>query len=466
MSQPSFIFIVSDSLRADSLSFSGHPEAETPNLDKVANRSSVFLNHYAQAPVCGPSRNSFWTGRYPHSNGSLNNLAGLGAHERTFVEMLSENGYDCTSFGANHLQPEPSGFSKIVASRGKHPESSYKRYLDDQDLRQDPETIEDGDWPASPPHGTIAGDMKYQQDSYATKRAVDYIKNKSASPFFLYLGLKNPHPPYACDQKHYDIYKDKQLAVNDFKDPEKHLHPKLLERYNAANYKSLTRKDIQNIKSLYLGMISFVDEQVGRIMQVLEETGLDDNTHLVFTSDHADFCGDLNLFGKTDLPIKHLTHVPLLWKAPQGTANTIQDFTENIDLAPAFLELAGIEAPYYIEGRNLFNSTRNWAFSESADGHFNDRTQRYDKGAYYASYIDAEWHYIHATLPGHCALYHVSDDPLCHYNVIDENRSLATEIQTKLFNHIMSGTVPIQDNSVSSWKEYHEGAGIALEVWE
>ncbi len=467
MAKPNFIFIVSDSLRGDCVSYAGHPDVQTPFLQEASERGHVFCNHHAQAPVCGPSRNSFWTGRYPHSNGSHNNLVSFGEHQRTFVDLLGEDGYDCVSFGSNHLQPEPAGFRMLVSSRNKHPRSSYRRYRADTGLNGVPGEIDQSTAGSSPPCGLLREEMDLLPDAYATTRAVEHLQDRPESPFFLYLGLHLPHPPYAADRRHFEMYDNTRINIADYQDSGIQLHPKLQEVYDAANYGALTEDNVRIITAHYLAMATFVDEQVGRVLTTLRDTGLDGNTHVVFTSDHGDFCGDMGMFVKTDLPIRHLTHVPLLWVTPEGTDDRVESFSENVDLAPTFLQAAGIECPYYLEGKNLFDGGhRDWAIAESSDRESIDGSQRYQKTTSYTSYVDREWNYIHSTKADHCALYHLTQDPHCHRNVLHSFPEKAAELRTKLLDHMLSDRIPHQDNSLASWEEYHGGAGIDESSWE
>ena len=137
-----------------------------------------------------------------------------------------------------------------------------------------------------------------------------------------------------------------------------------------------------------------------------------------------------------------------------------------MDLAPAFLDAAGIERPYDLEGRSLFDGGRDWALAESCDGRYNATNQRYEKTTCYTSYVDREWHYIHATNPDHCAFYHLTEDPHCHRNVMQANGEKVGELRTKLLDHTLSARIAHQDNSLASWQDYHGGAGIDVAAWD
>jgi len=394
------------------------------------------------------------------------NLSGIGAHQRTFVELLRDAGYDCVSFGSNHLQPEPGGFRKLVSSRHRHPESSYRRSLAGLNLEADPEEIDPSTATrSSPPFGLLTGDMAHLSDAYSTGRAVEYLGAQPESPFFLYLGLHLPHPPYTADRKHFEMYEPSRISIADFRDPGIRLHPKLQNTYDASNYGALVEEDVRMVTALYLAMVTFVDEQVSRILAALRDAGLETNTHVVFTSDHADFCGEMGMYVKVDLPIRSLTHVPLLWLTPEHTAGQADRFSEGVDLAPTFLRYAGVESPYDLEGKHLLDGGRGWARADSGEGRYNDRTQRYERESWYTSYVDREWHYIHSTRPDHCTLYSLAEDPHCHQNVLGMHAEKADELRTRLLDHLLLTSIAHQDNSLPNWQEYHGGTGTYVRAW-
>ncbi len=124
--------------------------------------------------------------------------------------------------------------------------------------------------------------------------------------------------------------------------------------------------------------------------EALKSRGLDRNTHVLFTSDHGEFCGDLGLFTKAvEVPVKPLVHVPFLWSLPEGTQEVIPDFTEHIDVAPRILQTAGLECPYLFEGQNLLERQRDWAYSEIAKVTYDPKDAKsIESPAISASYLD------------------------------------------------------------------------------
>ncbi|MBT7162474.1 MAG: sulfatase-like hydrolase/transferase [Victivallales bacterium] len=467
MSRPNFVLVVADSLRGDTLGCAGHPDVQTPCLDALAERGVMFPNHYAQAPVCGPSRTALWTGRYPHSNGCMANLVGVGRQERSFVESLADTGYQCLSFGSNHIQPEPGGFAELVSSRHDHVNSAYNHFLQERGLSERPDRIAA---PFETPSrslnfGLTAEPMDLNPDAFSTDRATSFIAGEHEAPFFLYLGLHQPHPPYLSDEAHYGMYDPDEIEIAPFNAPDIGRHPALQKRFEKAGYASLPERSVRQITALYYAAATFVDEQVGKVCQALEEAGLRENTHIIFTSDHGDFCGELGLYVKADVPIRPLIHVPLIWSGPGVAPERAEGFSEMVDVAPTILAAAEVPVPVALEGRSLFDTPRDWACAEIADIAWNAAARRYDAESWYISSVDERWHYLHATRPGYSALYDLAGDPHCHRNVIEDNPTVANELRARLLNHRLAAKPAYQDHSLASWAEFREGAETAQDYW-
>lgn len=466
MDRPNFVFIIADQLRADCLCFMGNADVHTPHLDALCEQGRLYRNHIAQAPVCFPSRTALMTGRTPHSNGAFNNLVGTGAHEVSYVQLLADAGYRCVSFGSNHMQPEPFGFQKVVTSRSNYSNAAYDKWLNDQGLDRSVTDYHPQNELGNPhqiSYGLMAEDMSYHWDAFSTSRAIDYLPELGDDPFYMHLGFHLPHPPYFCDQHYFDLYDPTQVEIADYA-TKFDRHPKLQAMYDAKEYGHVSEAEVREITAYYYGAISFVDAQIGRFLAALKAQGLDDNTHIVFTADHGHFCGQHGVFDKTTFPHHGLVHVPLIWAEPNRLNSTVNGFTEHIDLAPAFLERAGLDVPYFMEGQNVLTSERDWAFSEVGDGVYQESIQRFVKTGYYASSIDAQWQYIYSTVDGHSALYNLAEDEGGRYNVLEKNPEIAVSCKDRLLDRLLMGSIARQDNSIKSFLEFREGEGMDLSV--
>jgi len=402
----------------------------------------------------------------PHSTGAFNNLVGVGAQEISYVQRLADAGYHCVSFGSNHMQPEPFGFHKVVSSRSNYPNSAYGKWLEGLGLSgtvtdYHPQNSLKKDHGVK--YGLMAQDMKYHWDAFGTAQAIDYLPELKERPFYLHLGFHLPHPPYFCDRHHFDLYDPDQIRIADYA-TDFVRHPKLQAMYDGMRSGNVLEQEVREITAYYYGAISFVDAQIGQFLAALQASGLDKNTHIVFTADHGHFCGQHGVFDKATFPHRGLVHVPLIWVHPDSGPSTRDGFSEHIDLAPAFLETAGVDVPYFMEGQNVLTSQRDWAFSEVGDGVYRQPIRRYVKTGYYASSIDAQWQYIHSTVKGHSALYHLSHDPGGRQNVMGDYPEVVSACKDRLLDRLFMGSVARQDNSIKSFLEFRQGEGMDLSV--
>ena len=156
------------------------------------------------------------------------------------------------------------------------------------------------------------------------------------------------------------------------------------------------------------------------------------------------------------MPLKALVHVPFLWAEPQRDQEVVAGFTEHIDVAPAILQTAGLECPYTFEGQNLLQHQRDWAYSEIAKVTYEPKEGKYRKHRYYASYLDAEWQYLHSSEAEYAALYHLRKDPHEHRNVIKEYPEKASELRHRLLDRVLLTTNAHQGTTYRTWQDWHE----------
>ncbi|MEW4456222.1 sulfatase [Bremerella sp. JC817] len=358
--QPNILFIAIDDQNDWIGCLGGHPQAKTPHIDRIAERGTVFLNAHCQAPLCNPSRTSLMTGRRPSSTG----IYGLSPWFRDVPELanlvtlpqhLSAGGYTNYSTGKiyhggygrkkndaefQHLGP-PAGVGarpakKLVNTPAAHPLV---------------------DWGVFPHKDEDKGD--YQVASWA----VDTLNNKPQEPFCLSVGFFLPHVPCYATQKWFDLYPEDELQLpeiieNDRDDTPRfswNLHwklpePRLKFLKDDHQWKNLTRS--------YLACTSFVDAQIGRVMDALEKNGYADNTVIVIWSDHGWHIGEKEITGKNTL-WDDGTRVPLIFAGPGITGGQrCTQPAELLDLYPTLSDLAQLEQPAGLEGHSLIPQLR------------------------------------------------------------------------------------------------------------
>jgi choline-sulfatase len=397
--KPNFVFFMLDQLRADSIGTFGESIVQTPNFDKLASEGAAFANCFVQHSVCTPSRCSIMTGWYPHVNGhrTLNYL--LQPHEPNLLKYLHENGYHIEWYGKNDLLVKES-FDQSVDNRKK--------------ILNGDKTYIPNPWPKDSRlhqsfyYGEKSVEFIRDHDYECVQNSIEFIENRPEDkPFFLYLPLIYPHPPYNVEEPYFTMYDRKKVplpAKADFS-----TKPKFVERYHKLHrIDELTQEDLREIKATYYGMITRTDDLLGQLLKTLEREGLMENTVIVILSDHGDYTGDYGLVekwwtGLTD----DLVRTPLIIKAPfiKNKGTKLYDLIESIDIFPTIMEMAGIEDYHTQFGKSLMplingkNDThREYVFAEGGH-HPQDKhcSEEVLEGIYHAkTYLQQEdFGYIH-----------------------------------------------------------------------
>ncbi len=342
------IYVNPDEMRADVLGCYGHPLVQTPNFDRLAAEGTRFDQCHVQHTVCTPSRCAFMTGWYPHVSGHRTLWNPLQPHEPNPMRYLKQAGYDVHWFGKNDCLA-PGAFDSSVTNV----------YGADGTAGQSPALFKRGQ-PGY--YSFLRGPMDGpSRDELLYERAVDVIRDRRADdpPFFMFLATSFPHPIYHAPQPWYDMYNPDDLPP---------LRP--VRGEGAPDFHALIRRyrDIENtdevvlrkVMAVYLGMTSYVDYLLGRLMDALEETGQADDTAIVLFSDHGDWAGDYGLVEKWPSGLDDtLTRVPLIVRAPgMEKGHVVESPVELFDIVPTTLELAGIEARHTHFARSQVNALR------------------------------------------------------------------------------------------------------------
>ena len=371
--KPNLLFLYTDEQRYDTLAAYGNDRIRMPNLNRLAERSTVFEQAYVTQPVCTPSRASLLTGLYPHTTGCTRNNVPLPAETPCLPEMLRPGGYVCAHHGKWHLGDEifrQHGFDEWQATedtyhawyaphRDQAERSSYHHFLVERGYSPDPVDL--------PPE--IAGRFFRSQimrmpeedsrPAYLSREASRFIRASRDRPWVLYVNFLEPHMPFhSCRDNQYD--RREVVLPADF-DPEAGpvftLRQKLAaHRYRTGGFEGdglRTEKDWRDLIARYWGLCSLVDTHVGRILDALADCGLDDRTIVVFTSDHGDMMGSRRMIGKGHM-FEMSSRVPLLLRRPgQTRSRRVTGPVSQIDLVPTLLELMGRDVPDPLQGASL-----------------------------------------------------------------------------------------------------------------
>lgn len=393
------LWIMVDQLRWDYLSCYGADHIETPNLDWLASDGVRFDRAYVQSPICGPSRMSYYTGRYPRSHGATMNGMPLRVGEPTLGDHLQALGAKCSLVGKTHVIPDRAGMARL----GIDPESAVgKRVAEggfDVFLRDDGEnpTAHPGrrgedyeaylrahgfdggnlweEWANTgvTPDGThVSGWMlenaqyparvpkEHSETAWLTTRGIDYIEAQGDQPWLCHLSYIKPHWPYLAPAPYNDMYSAADLPpVNRSAEERETDHPLLRAWIETRVSKTFSRDEIRDrVAPVYMGLIKELDDQMGRLFDYLRGAGRLEDTMIVFCSDHGDNMGD-HWMGEKDLFYDCSARVPLIIRDPRPEADATRGtatsaLVEAIDLAPTFVEAMGGEPlPHILEGRSL-----------------------------------------------------------------------------------------------------------------
>jgi len=377
------LFIMCDQLRWDYLSCYGHQTLLTPNIDALAAHGVRFENAYCQSPLCGPSRASFYTGRYMASHGVMANNDPTRIDELTIADYLRPSGYRSALVGKTHnrksrtqlqaLGVDPrSELARNAASGGFEPfdqhegllpggqQNDYNAYLKRQGYPGENPWLDyansgedrDGNvrsgWRLRNSIYPARVAEKDSETTYTTNRAIDFLEQQEGDqPWCLHLSYIKPHWPLIAPAPYHDLYASKDVQAVVRADSELHNpHPVYAAFMEQEYSESYARDDVrESVIPVYMGLVRQIDDQLGRLFEYMKQTDQFDNTMIVFTSDHGDYLGD-HWLGEKDLFHEPSVRIPLIIVNPNSTADETRgsvctEMVEAVDLLPTFVEFAG-----------------------------------------------------------------------------------------------------------------------------
>lgn len=459
--KPNILFIMTDDHASQAISCYGSKINKTPHIDQIASQGIRFNNCFCTNSICAPSRATILTGKYSHINGVRNNAQEFDGTQMTFPKLLKDAGFQTAMIGKWHLKSAPTGFD-------------YWNVLPGQGHYYNPDFIEMG--------------QKKHHTGYVTDiitdRALDYLQNKrnKDQPFLMMLHHKAPHRNWQPALRHLTKYDQTKIPEPDtlFDDYssrsdaakeqemtiQEHMHlqydlkmgppPDRMteeqkiawenayglkrEAFNKKNPKGkdLVRWKYQRYMQDYLGCIAGVDENVGRVLDYLEKSGLADRTLVVYTSDQGFYLGEHGWFDKRFMYEESL-RMPLLMRFPGQIQSGRVDnhLVTNLDFAPTFLEMSNLIIPEYLQGISLASLAKNEPVHKWRDAiyyhyyeypsvhmvkrHYGIRTQRYKLIHFY--YDTDQWE-----------MYDLKKDPKELNNIYHDPAysEIAAELKSKL----------------------------------
>lgn len=379
---PNILIIHADEHRMDCIGVYGNKDVLTPNLDQLAREGVIYQNPYVSLPVCTPSRYSLISGMDVQDHQAWTNHSTLNPAIETFPDVLKKAGYKTKAIGKMHFAPTylDVGFDELMLVEQDGPgrwDDDYHRDLMQHNL-VDKIDLEDqrGEYRKEAPEeywksfGTKVTGLpdEFYSTNWTANHSLKTIENWDASGNMLMIGFIKPHHPFDPPQKWVDMYNPEELELL----PGWIEEPMDYDTKQNKGYfenKTLNEKALKKSMAYYYASITQIDYEVGRMIQVLKDKGIYDNTLIIYTSDHGDHMGYHHQILKGGFLYESIMKAPLIIKYPKGQyAGTINDkLVSNIDIAPTVLNAAGLKIPETMTGHDLTEASisREYVFAHN-----------------------------------------------------------------------------------------------------
>ena len=524
--QKNILFIMCDQLRADYLSCYGHPFINTRNIDKIADMGVLFNHAYCQAPLCGPSRASFYSGRYLASHGALANADPLKLGELSLGDYLRELKYRTVLVGksevrinqdalerihiensldmrksfvqggfeyfdrlegiyTNQIVPDDLAYSDYLLSKGYEGKNPWENWansaFDEHGKKVSGWQMRNSNLPSAVPE-------EHSETAYTTDRALEFLSAVGKEDqWCLHLSYIKPHWPYLVPSPYHSYYSKEHIlpAVRNSVE-KKNSHPVLKAFQDELYSQNFSRDEVrERVIPTYMGLIKQVDDHLGRILDKLKSMDLLDSTLIIFTSDHGDYLGD-HWLGEKDLFHEPSVRIPMIVYDPDTRANNSrgslnEEFVESVDILPTIVQFAGGQVcKQRVEGNSLLSFTRGIDTPDQKREYtlsqidYSDRGPRvsldlhpYDCRAHMIR--NYEWKYIlHEKFRPQ--LYNMKDDPEEFIDLGDspEYASVRDEMHEKIFSWFRKRLIRTEmdyDSLFEMGVERDEKIGILIGHW-
>lgn len=430
------LFLMDDQHRGDWIHAAGAQWMITPNLDHLAREGVLFRRAYSSVPSCLGARAALLTGLSPWGHGGLGYtpIPERFVHEKP--RMFTEAGYRTHAIGKQHFTPQTNyhGYQTVELgepnySRMEHiPE--YEQWFAARTGGQSPYP---GNKSGNDQRGAMhyAFDEKLHESNWTADRAIDFLR---ATPrdtnWFLKVSFHRPHAPLNAPKRWYDRYEGVEIpppAVGKWARGWYGSQQTSFQKDPDATRGVVPAEELRETRRSYAAAISFVDEQIGRILEALEQRGELENTLILFTSDHGDVMGDNLLYRKT-YPVEGSANVPMIlrWPAQFGLkakrGQVRSELVELRDVLPTFLDAAGLPRPAAMEGTSLLDAVQDRPWRPTLDL---EHASCYQSKDGWVALMDARYKYIYYTITGDQQLFDLKQDPQELRDLAAENDSAA-----------------------------------------
>jgi arylsulfatase A-like enzyme len=488
--RPNVLLLLTDQERydvsapRDSEDASGTPDVQTPAMDRLQAEGMRFDRAYTPVSICSSARASLLTGLYPHAHGMLNNCheadavrPNLPSDLPTFGELLADAGYDNTYVGKWHVgrdqTPADFGFEYLGGGDSHHDDAdpAFLEYLDEHGVEPGAIELEDAVYTNDETDEPIAATNPVPEEAtrtyYLAEQTVERIRelgegdrddgndrdgegdhgsDENEEPFFHRTDFLGPHHPYVVPEPYASMYDPEDIEP----------WPTFAETFDGkprAHEQYLSYRNVEGFDwdrwsravAKYFGFVTFIDRQIGRILDALDEAGLADDTVVVHAADHGDFTGSHRQFNKGPMMYEETYHVPLMarWPGRTDPGTGRDEFVHLHDLMPTFLEIGGVEPPEGIHGRSLVPLLEGNAPGDGSDGAANPDDWRDSAfaqyhgdefGLYSQRMVRTDDYKFVYNGPDRNELYDLRDDPHELRNLIDhpEYEAVRDELAERL----------------------------------
>ncbi|MEM7126487.1 MAG: sulfatase-like hydrolase/transferase [Chloroflexota bacterium] len=465
--RPNILILFTDMQRADTIHALGNPIIKTPHLDRLVAEGTAFTNCFSPSPVCCPARCCMHYGLYPQKTGLFDNGPMMDDNGASYPALLGEQGYRTHAIGKCHFTPDRQ------ALRGFQSRQSQEEVTADPDADEYIAWLRDNDYDYYEAHGA-RGDMYYipqvstlPAEAHPTQwvgtESERFVRESAngEQPWCLYSSYIHPHPPFAPPKPWHKLYRVPEMPLPFIPENSESLHTWVNRFQNRYKYRDrgLDMNLIRLIIAYYYATISFVDYQVGRILNALEETGQLDNTLILFASDHGEHLGDLGCFGKRSMHDAS-ARVPMIVRYPErfpmgarcATATSLCDLLPTVvGAANGSNEALGLDA-LNVDGQDLAQIAANPDPERIVYAQF----AKEDRAIYMA--VSERWKYVYSAGDQSEFFFDRQVDPAEARNLANEDGSLAKmTMKENLLAYLASvgaNEAVREQGGELAWKEY------------
>ncbi|MBN1346056.1 MAG: arylsulfatase [Phycisphaerae bacterium] len=373
--RPNILYLMADQFRGDCLGCDGNRVVRTPNLDRIARQGARFSSGYSSTPTCTPARSALLTGLSPWHHGMIGYGRVSNRYPFKLPQALRDAGYYTFGIGKMHWHPQKTlnGFHGTLvdeSGRRETPDfvSDYHLWFEKQAPGKDPNVTGIG-WNDHRAR-VYALPEELHPTHWTGQMAVDFIEKYDRSePFLLKVSFARPHSPYDPPKRFMEMYREDDMPAPRIGKWADRYAPVDQPLNNSLWHGDLGLEQTRRSRRGYYGSVSFIDEQIGRILAAIEKRGMLENTFIIFTADHGDMTGDHHLWRKS-YAYEASARIPYLTRWPKGMGmddrrgQSIAQPVELRDILPTFLEVARAKAPSHLDGKSwlplLRGQTSGW----------------------------------------------------------------------------------------------------------